>query len=104
MFLRSCGPVCKLRIEESKGLLERSKICTTASFAGAGVAALDSPDGPATALLVRREVAGFRGDLNDLPGCLKGVENLFLVTAFVEEGVRPKPTRRCGAGVLISMA
>lgn len=85
-------------------LLVRSKTCTKASFAGTGVAALDSPDGPATALLVRKEVAGLSGDPKDLPGRLKGVENLFLVTVFVDEGVRPKPTRRCGAGVLISMA
>jgi hypothetical protein len=81
----------------------RSKACLEDSFVGAEIAALDKPEGPATALLVRIEAPGFSGEPNDFPGALKGVAKALLLPTLVEVGVRPSPTRRCGAGVLISM-
>jgi hypothetical protein len=85
-------------------LLVRLNTCTKASCLGAETAAFDKPEGPATALLVRTVVAGFSGEPADWLGGLKGVVNVFLAPTLVDVGVRPKPTRRDGAGVLISIA
>jgi len=104
MFFRSSGSGCQpLPDMKSISLLVRLKTALDASFTGAGVGTLDKPEGPATALLVRSKLAGLSGEFTDGPGFLKGEENLFLAPSLLDVGVLPKPTRRCGAGVLISI-
>lgn len=80
------------------GLLARSKTGLTIIGAAAGGAALDRAEG---AMLLVRSVAVFNGEFN-WEGFLKGEANVFL-TFPRDVGVRPRPTRRGGAGVLIAI-